>query len=141
MIAFIVRGIPAPQGSKTPYGTEDNPHTRPWRATVAEAAARELDGDGPLTGAVQVRVLFVFPRPKTHYGRGGNADRLRPSAPVYHTVYPDLDKLERAIGDALSGTLLRDDKQIVSWSTFKVYGNDPRAEIVALPLPLKKGDG
>jgi hypothetical protein len=35
VIRLTVIGIPAPQGSKTPWGSEANPRTRPWRATVA----------------------------------------------------------------------------------------------------------
>ena len=42
---------------------------------------------------------------------------------------PDLDKLERAIGDALTGIVFRDDSQIAWWSVWKVYGEPARAHI------------
>jgi Holliday junction resolvase RusA-like endonuclease len=39
---------------------------------------------------------------------------------------PDLDKLIRAVGDALTGVLWTDDAQIVTWSTGKGYvDSDP----------------
>lgn len=132
MIEFTVHGIPVPQGSKTRWGTEDNPHTRGWRATVAEAAAKL---DAPcLSGPVSVSVEFVFPRPKAHYRTGKHADELRESAPLWKTSAPDLDKLQRAIGDALAGVLIRDDAQIAVWHVSKVYGAPPRAELYIEPL-------
>ena len=119
---FVVPGIPIPQGSKNPWGGEANANLKPWRATVAEFANTSLPPDhGPLVTAVEVEVSFVFPRPKAHYRTGKNAELLKDSAPYWHTGKPDLDKLQRAIGDALSGVLLRDDSQIASWMVEKRY--------------------
>lgn len=42
---------------------------------------------------------------------------------TYPTVPPDLDKLVRAIGDALSGIVYRDDKQLTTISAIKRYAN------------------
>jgi Holliday junction resolvase RusA-like endonuclease len=64
-----------------------------------------------------VRVAFRLPRPKGHYGRRG----LRPSAPAYPNVMPDLDKLARAILDALTGIVWRDDAQVVRLDVEKIY--------------------
>jgi Holliday junction resolvase RusA-like endonuclease len=132
VIAFTVYGIPVPQGSKTRWGTEDNPHTRAWRATVAEQAAQL--GAEPLLGPVSVTVSFVFPRPKAHYRTGKFADQLRPAAPMWHTSVPDLDKLQRAIGDALAGVLIRNDSQICAWHVEKTYGAMPRADVTVESL-------
>ena len=130
MIEVLVHGIPAPQGSKTPFGTESNPNTRPWRAAVAAAAAETMNGRPLLTGPVTIKVLFVFPRPKTHYRTGKHAAELRPDAPTYHAGKPDLDKLQRAIGDSLTGQVLRDDAQIARVIATKLYGEPACARIL-----------
>ena len=134
VVAFTVHGVPAPQGSKNPWGGEANPRTRPWRAAVSAAAAEEMGEEGVLLGPVEVRVTFRFPRPKAHYRTGKNADLLRDTAPTFHTSYPDLDKLQRAIGDSLTGVVLRDDKQIARWVVAKEYGDQALAHVYVSPL-------
>lgn len=132
MIELIVHGIPVPQGSKvrTRWGLrEDNPNTKPWRATVAAEAAAISVGKPLLTGPLHLEAVFTFPRPKGHFGTGRNAGVLKPSAKTYVEVTPDLDKLLRAVGDALSGVAIRDDAQIVSVSARKVYGEPACARI------------
>lgn len=120
-ITFTVPGIPAPQGSKNQFGGEANPRTRPWRAAVSAAAHEAMGGQPLITGPVYVKAVFRFPRTKSHYRTGKNAHLLRPDAPRWHAGTPDLDKLQRAIGDALTGVLLRDDKQIAVWHATKRY--------------------
>jgi Holliday junction resolvase RusA-like endonuclease len=131
VIELTVIGTPAPQGSKTRtrFGVrEDNPRTKPWRATVAAEAA--VAHRGPLVDQpVEVDALFVFPRPKSHYRTGRNAHLLKDTAPAWCATKPDADKLARAVGDALSGVLLRDDNLIVEWRIRKVYGSPARCEL------------
>lgn len=86
---------------------------KPWRAAIATTVFREmvLSGDTrPFTNPVRVEATFFMPRPKT-------VKRLLPS------VAPDLDKLQRALGDALSvdSQALEDDALICEWASFKVY--------------------
>lgn len=132
MIHLVIIGTPAPQGSKTKtrWGMrEDNPATKPWRATVAAEAALEHRGKPLIDVPVEVDALFVFPRPKSHYRTGRNAHLLKDSAPGWCSTKPDADKLARAVGDALSGVLLRDDNLIVEWRIRKVYGHPARCEL------------
>ncbi len=129
MIPIVVYGIPAPQGSKAPYGGESNPRTKPWRAAVAAEAATVMDGQEMLSGPLFVTVSFYFPRPKSHYRTGKHASVLRDDAPEYHAVKPDTDKLQRAIGDALTGICFRDDSQISWWDAVKRYGEPARCEL------------
>lgn len=145
-ITFTVPGIAAPQGSKAPWGAESNPNTRPWRATVA-AAAREAmvaKGEGwtslqhPLASPVSLVVRFTFPRPKSHYGTGRNANTLKDSAPNLHAVKPDLDKLLRAIGDAVTGIVVRDDSQISQVFATKEYGS-PAAVVTVSEITKTTG--
>lgn len=123
-VTFAIVGVPAPQGSKTrtAWGMrEDNPRTKPWRATVAAEAAAAMTGT-PFAGPVTLDATFTFPRPKSHYRTGRHADELRPDAPAWHSSKPDTDKLLRAIGDAITGIVVRDDSQIAQITARKVYG-------------------
>lgn len=137
-------GEPQPQGSKT-VGTaksgrrfvrEDNPETGPWRQAVASAALAAMNGRQLRPGPLRMRVVLVFARPAGHFGTGRNTGRLKPSAPLYCRTRPDLDKLLRALGDALTGIVFRDDAQIVDVHAEKHYGEPAHAHITVDELPL-----
>jgi Holliday junction resolvase RusA-like endonuclease len=134
-VSFTVHGVPAPQGSKTSWGAEANPRTRPWRAAVTAEGALAMKEAEPIIGPVHIVAEFVFPRPKSHFRTGRNEHLLRERAPTHHSSKPDLDKLLRAIGDALTGVVIRDDSQIVSWDTFKRYGVGARVILTVSALP------
>lgn len=129
MIVIVVHGIAAPQGSKTPWGSEANPNTRPWRAAVAAEAAVVMVGRSQLQGPARVHARFYFPRPKSHYRTGKLAHVLKDTAPSWHTTKPDADKLQRAVGDSLTGIVFRDDSQIAVWRVEKRYGEPARCEL------------
>lgn len=137
-LTFTVPGVPAPQGSlvRTRYGVRpDNPATRPWRTAVgyeATAAMRAEHLDA-LLGPLALEVIFYFPRPKSHYRTGKLAGVLKDNAPDFHTAKPDADKLLRAIGDALTGLVCRDDSQFAMVRAEKTYG-EPRALILVREL-------
>lgn len=114
-INFSVRGLPAPQGSKTarpvyrkgatgepvPTGqinqVESSKRLRPWRDLVHAAAEDAVDRWQRRTvdaaekfgtfycGPVVVAIAFVFERPRTHYGTGYNKHRVKDSAPAFPT--------------------------------------------------------
>ena len=135
-VRLIVPGVPAPQGSlvRTKFGVRDaNPATRPWRAAISAEAAAAMNGTRMLTGPVKVRAELQLPRSKSHYGTGRNAGVLKASAPLYCETKPDADKLARAIGDALTGIVFRDDSQIVMWEIVKRYG-DPAGCVVSVEV-------
>ncbi len=128
-IHINVKGTtPAPQGSKNPFGGEANKNTKPWRATVAAEAAKVMEEGVLPMYAVPVRLVavFYFPRPKGHFGTGKNAGVLKGNAPRYKEGTPDLDKLLRAVGDSLSGVVVRDDRLIVGVAALKVYVHEYR---------------
>jgi crossover junction endodeoxyribonuclease RusA len=118
VVTLTVAGVPAPQGSKvrTRWGVrEDNEATRPWRSAVAHEATVVMNGDTELLfGPLRLEVAFYFPRPKSHFGSGAKANTLKDSAPRFHTSKPDTDKLLRAIGDSLTGIVVRDDSHLRS---------------------------
>jgi len=117
-VEFEVVGTPAPQGSKRHVGNgvmvEQSKGHRPWRAAVA-AAARDVAPDTPLDGALQLIVQFRFTMPKSRT----SAARKAGHAPKITT--PDLDKLVRSVGDALTeGGLITDDARICAVHASKI---------------------
>lgn len=115
-----------PKGWARPIITNANPRTKAWQALVAEAASRALQLLPTLEravtpDAVRVDVVFYLPRPKS-----------LPKKTLAHLKAPDVDKLARAILDALTHVCWRDDSQVVGLFVSKAYAdvNDsPRAWI------------
>ena len=87
-IFIPVIGIPAPQGSKRHVGhgimIENSKRVKPWRQDVKEAALIHYNGE-IIDQAVEIEIIFLFARPKSHYGTGKNSRKLKPSAPVFVT--------------------------------------------------------
>lgn len=80
-----------------------------WKGRVSKAARESFIGE-PWRGPIELECTFFFARAKSHYTSKGE---LRKGAPV--VPRGDLDKLIRAIGDALSKVIYADDVQIVSF--------------------------
>lgn len=127
VLAFTVYGTAQPQGSirafmpkgsKRPVLTSDNSNLKPWRQEVAWAAKYAARGwkliDRPL--AVGLKATFYFVRPQR--GKG-----------LYKSTKPDSDKLFRALGDALTGIVYRDDAQISDARVLKLFADTPRVEV------------
>jgi Holliday junction resolvase RusA-like endonuclease len=137
-VAFTVFGQPAPAGSKTigrgragnTFIRDSSKKSYPWKKDVAQAAGIAMQGDGLLEGPLSLELVFHVPRPKGHFGVRG----LRPSAPAYPTVKPDVLKLARAVEDAMSGVVFRDDAQIVTEFLRKTYGEPARCEVRVTPI-------
>jgi len=135
VIHFTVPGIAAPQGSKKAFRTnggrialvESSPNVKPYRASVASAAYAA--GAKVLHGPIFITVVFQFVRPKSHYTAKG---ALRDAAPR-HVGKPDIDKLCRAVLDALTGIAYQDDSQVVALDASKVYGPTASTEIFIKP--------
>lgn len=143
MIQFEVYGVPAPQGSKKGFVVpskdggrpravivDDNPKTlREWRSDV-KAAAKECKPPMPWEGAVVLSLSFFMPVPKSYPKKW----RFR------HTKRPDFDKLTRAVCDALSGVIYRDDSQVFRSSIEKQYAYDrsPGLIVTVEHLPEKE---
>lgn len=126
-VAIVVHGVPVPQGSMV-RGSRGGVHAsndarlKPWRSTIFAAAVEAMDGRDLWAGPVAVDLVFTVARPKGHWRTGRRSGELRPSAPATPTSNPDLDKLTRAVLDALTGTVFRDDAQVVDLQAAKRYG-------------------
>ena len=102
MVEIRVYGIPRPQGSKRHVGrgimVEASRHVGQWRNDVMSAAAAAAHRGSPITGPVRLEIVFLFPRPKSHFGTGRNASKLKSSAPVHciSRAHGDTSKLIRS---------------------------------------------
>ena len=124
-LSFFTKGDPIPEGSHKYVGyrngkptiVHDNLRLAGWRMIVARDAKNAADAAGwapKHDGPVTVEARFYMPRPK------------RPRFPNHAATKPDLDKLIRAIGDALAdyNGVLAEDSRIVTWTTSKEYATD-----------------
>jgi len=132
-MTFRVYGTPIPQGSMRGFVsrgkgkarvilTSANTKTEPWRQDVAAQAIKagvEMISNGP----VQLRVVFHMPHPVS-----------RPKKYKWPDVRPDIDKLIRAILDALTSIAFRDDAQVCEIGAVKVYTDFVGADIFVQPL-------
>ena len=122
--SFFVPGEPITEGSTRAFTSgqravvthDRGPELDQWRLKVAhaaQAAAQDAGWEPRYDGPVAVTAAFFLPRPKSA------KKRLVPH------VKPDLDKLIRAVGDALAPYkqpgVLKDDSRIVTWRATKDY--------------------
>lgn len=127
-LVFKIGGEPVPKGSLKCVGragqhriVEDNPRTRSWRKTIAEAVEGVTNADPH--EPIGVEATSTLPRPAHHYRATGV---LRANAPPFPTNYRtgDVDKLLRLVLDALvDAHLLVDDSQVVEAVTRKSWPN------------------
>lgn len=127
---FFAAGRPRTKGSVHAFLSgkgniirkDSNPNTKAWAGVVSHAAAEAgvTMGNG---GGVRVQAEFFFARPKGHFGSGRNAGKLKESAPSRPTSRSagDIDKLVRAVLDALTGVAFKDDSQVTCLSASKFY--------------------
>jgi len=108
VVRVVVEGHPVPQGTlvRSPHGGLYYPKAvKLWRASIAAQAKREMRGL-PLIGAKCTASLRFYVTPT----KGGkNPGRLR----------GDLDKLVRAVFDAVKGIVIEDDELVVGFNAWK----------------------
>jgi crossover junction endodeoxyribonuclease RusA len=118
VIRFQVHGLPIAQGSQRSWLVNGKPVITStakglpsWRRLVADVAQRFAPAE-PWEGPVGINLDFGIPKPK--------------SAPKTRRVWPDkrpdLDKLSRAVLDALTYVIFADDSQVVHLQATKDYG-------------------
>ncbi len=133
VLTIRVLGTPAPQGSKSAFRNkytgriqqvESSKKVKPWREAVKQAAADAIMASAweRAEGPVELHIVFVFARPKSHFRTGRNAHLLRDDAPHWRASTPDISKTVRATEDALTDAgVWRDDGQVVHVTALKVY--------------------
>lgn len=129
-VSFEIVGKAAPAGSKKGFVrgghvsvVDASERTKPWQALVQDRAIEAMQAGGIdlIEGPVVTSFLFVEPRPQSHYNSKGELNKLGQSKP-FPTKKPDALKLARAVEDALSGIVYKDDSLVVLGKQAKVYG-------------------
>jgi Holliday junction resolvase RusA-like endonuclease len=130
VITFTVPGEPVPQprarvstrgGFARAYVPAKHP-VHAYRQAVAIAA--KMAGLGTITEPIQVCVVSVFQRPKSHVtARGVVVKATAPRLPR-----PDVDNLAKAVLDALGDFF--DDTLVESLQVSKSYGDVPHTKVV-----------
>lgn len=139
-----IEGTPAPGGSKNAFVarkadgsfvmrpgtnqpvinmTDAGKLNKIWRKTVAVDARSQCVRNRWMvkTGPIKCVFNFWMRRPNDHF-IGNNRDRgLKPDAPKFHIVKPDVLKLCRSTEDALTGIVWKDDSQVVVQTGTKQY--------------------
>lgn len=136
-IRLTVFGTAKPQGSKSAFvikGTTrvrmveggpgaDREAFKSWREAVATEGRswQATHGQALLDEPLGLTAIFHLPKPSS-----------APKWKLWARGRPDVDKLARAVLDALTGVLWVDDSRVVSLHVQKPYAIDgpPRAEIV-----------
>lgn len=126
---FSVPGLAATKGSTRSFVSRgrvvtkaDCDRLKPWSKDVAYVALANCVQLAPKGTAVRVSVTFVLKRP-----------RKTGAAAHYSVVRPDVDKLTRALLDALTGIAYHDDGQVAMTAAHKVLaprGEEPRTEVL-----------
>jgi len=115
---------------------ESSKYVGDWRADVLLKAQSVWENRPPLGGPVALDLLFVFSRPKSHHQASKRDRPVKHNAPRFHVSRPDLDKLIRAINDALTGVIYRDDSQVARIQSEKIHStNQCGVEITISELP------
>lgn len=130
-LSFFVPGVPKPQGSKRHVGhgvMVESSNISDWRTAVAVMAVRAASvSDWPmlLDSACEVTLWFRLQAPKS-----------RPRELPF--VKPDIDKLARAVLDALTiSRVIADDSRVTDLVARKRYADDTQplgCDIEVTPL-------
>jgi len=126
-----VAGLPVPQGSTRAFSRGGRIHTtndptgriERWRGDI-RTAVRDVAPAAPASDPVAMRMSFRMPRPAKHFlpaTKSRPEPELRADAPHWVPSGADVDKLARAVLDALTGVVYVDDSQVVSIVAAKRY--------------------
>jgi len=119
-IDLLVEGNPVPQGSFRHVGNgriiSANPKLNAWRDTIATQIAQQTH-HRLIEAPIRLQLVFTLPRPKSV----SKALRAVP------TTKPDLDKLTRAVMDAISleryCQVIKDDSLVTDLHAAKRYAD------------------
>lgn len=130
-----VAGKPRPKGSwraiKGKHGKvvmlPSNPDAKVWEKRVQDAASAIYHAEGeraPMAGEIFVNARFYISRPKSHYRASGELKPIiRELGPITRGT-GDVDKLPRAILDALQKAgVFADDSQVTDLISRKRWAN------------------
>lgn len=147
-LRFEVLGHPEPAGSKEavpPRGgarfaqvIDANPKAKGWKNVVAATARGAMlqSRRSLIEGPVRVEMVFRRSRPGAHVKKDGTLT-LEGVRHEFPATKPDVLKLARAVEDACTGIVWRDDAQIVSevlWKRYAAVGDVEGVTVTVVEL-------
>ena len=128
-IDLLVEGVPVPQGSFRHVGNgriiSANPKLNAWRDTIATQIATQT-AHRLIETPIRLQLVFTLPRPKSV----SKAVRATP------TTKPDLDKLTRAVMDAISleryCQVIKDDSLVTDLHAAKRYADHTKPGVTIM---------
>ena len=135
-IEFFVTGEPKSKGSKNAFVVKgraiitEGKQSKLWERTVK--AALSTMNLTTLHGPVEVEMVFYLPRPASHAPAPKSKDIWK-RHPVPQQK-PDIDKLTRAVFDAMTKIVYEDDARVISLVVKKRYAEtSPGVQIRVTP--------
>ena len=100
-----------------------------WRRVARMAAHSAMRGRKLIDGPVAVEVTFYLSRPAAQ------------AKAKYPATGLDLDKLCRALGDALERVVVTNDARICAWSAVKLYADEAHNKVPQTVVTVREMDG
>ncbi len=135
MLRFTVHAIPIAQprqrvAVRGKHAVTYTPARHPVNAFKAavQLAHAEVANGKPLEGPLEVRAVFVMPRPASLIRK------TKPNPRVHRPVKPDVDNLIKSLLDGLNGLAWRDDAQVCRVYAERVTASSGEAPHVDVEL-------
>lgn len=130
-VEFTVQGepMPAPRPRFTSFGHTYMPSNYTERKeTIAELAKKSMQGYEPMQGELEMVLIFAMKPPKSLKKTDVYLCMCGEKRPVKRG---DIDNLSKTIMDSLNGIAYKDDSQVVTLKSTKIYANgEPYTKIV-----------
>ena len=134
---YVISGPAVPQGrprltTVNGYARAYTPaQTRKYQRHVQDCVLAQGKPKEPLEGVLRVDTVEYRAIPKAF----GKAKRLKAmQGGIRPGKRPDMDNIEKAIWDALTGLVWKDDAQVVDGTRGKFYSDTPRVEVTVEEL-------
>jgi Holliday junction resolvase RusA-like endonuclease len=127
--SFFVQGVPVGKmRARVVHRGRFVREYSPGKQTKYESHVRECyKGTKNTSLPLSVEILSVLPIPKS-FSKKKRAECL--CCNILPTSKPDTDNIAKSVMDALNGFAYKDDRQVVSVLSIKVYGDNPGAYVV-----------
>lgn len=130
-LEFVVQGepMPAPRPRFTSFGHTYMPsHYTERKEAIADIAEKEMQGHKPMQGELEMVLVFAMRPPKSFKKTDVYLCMCGEKRPVKRG---DIDNLSKTIMDSLNGIAYKDDSQVVTLSSSKIYAKgEPYTKII-----------
>jgi Holliday junction resolvase RusA-like endonuclease len=111
-----IKPIPASRPRVTKFGTYNaKPYLDYKKALQTLIKLHKTKKIGESDKPIFLKAFFTFEKPKSW-------TKIKKANTYYHTLKPDTDNLIKAVKDAMSGIIYKDDSQVAYLDAHKVYG-------------------